>query len=145
MSHQRLIVLVVGAVIVALVVNRDPDSGVREVAHKTAKVHLHLTGSSIYEFHAATGQWPKENGDLAQTSLPTKSPYWRVFLDDEHIIVVWHKALKPDPKDNASQILAYYNKGLISEQGRSWVCWGDLRTEYIRTDDLRKYVNDLKD
>ena len=57
----------------------------------------------------------------------------------------YHKTLKPDPKDNAGDILVYHNKGLISERGQSWVCRGDLRTEYIKTEDLRAYLNNLKD
>ena len=68
------------------------------------------------------------------------SPHWKYELDNELIVMVCHKDLKPLPKDNAGEILAYYNKGTISEQGRSWVCWGDLRTEYIKTDDLRAYL-----
>ncbi len=57
---------------------------------------------------------------------------------------MWHNTLKPHPKGNADHILAYHNKGLISEQGRSWVCWGDLRTEYIKTEDLQAYLNKWK-
>ena len=73
------------------------------------------------------------------------SPYWKYELDNELIVVVWHKNLKSDPRENTGHILAYYNKGLISELGQSWVCWGDLRTEYIKTEDLRAYLNNLKD
>ena len=65
--------------------------------------------------------------------------------DDEAIVIVWHKNLKPDPKDNDGHILIYHNKGLIAERGQSWVCWGDLRTEYIKTDDLRAYLKNLMD
>jgi hypothetical protein len=81
-----------------------------------------------------------EIGDLARTSLPAVSPHWRTMLDDAVIVVVWHKTLKPNPRENTDHILAYYNKGLISEQGQSWVCWGDLRTEYIKTEELRDYL-----
>ena len=123
----------------------SPFSGVRDVAHEATRLHLGLYGSSIYEYHAATGKWPTEIGDLAMTSLPAKSPYWKVMLDDDVDVIVWHKTLKPDPKDNAGQILVYHNKGLIATMGRTWVCWGDLRTEYIKTEDLRDYLNNLKE
>ena len=43
---------------------------------------------------------------------------------------------KPNPQDNADRILAYYNAGLISKVG-NWVLWGDLRTEYLRTEKLQ--------
>src|SRR5215469_643312 len=110
----------VGAVAIALTGIHSPFSGVSEVAHESVRFHLNLTGSSIYEYHAKTGQWPTQIGDLALTSLPTVSPHWRYLLDEELMVVVWHKTLKPNPKDNADQILAYYNKGLISERGQSW-------------------------
>jgi hypothetical protein len=58
-------------------------------------------------------------------------------LDDETTVVVRHKNLKADPKDNAGLILAYHNKGLYARLGRVWVCWGDLRTECIKVEDLR--------
>ena len=132
--------ILLGAWAVAVFVIREPFAGVSDVAHKTVQIHLDLTGSSIYEYRAITGRWPTRNDDLALTSLATKSPYWKYQLDEELIVIVWHKTLKPDPKDNADHIVAYYNKGLISEQGRSWVCWGDLRTEYIKTEDLRAYL-----
>jgi len=139
-----IIILLGVAVAIALGVMPMPFSGISEVAHESVRLHLNLTGSSIYEYRARKGQWPSQNDDLALTSLPTVSPHWKYELDEELIVIVWHKALKPNPKDNADEILAYYNKGLISEQGQSWVLWGDLRTEYIKTEDLRAYLNKLK-
>ena len=140
-------IFVAGAVVVAIafVVNRGQFSGVSDVAHESTRLHLSFFGSSIYEYHAATGKWPTQIGDLVMTSLPAKSPHWKLMLDDEVDVIVWHKTLKPDPKDNASHILAYHNKGVIATQGQTWVCWGDLRTEYIKTDDLRAYLKNLKD
>ncbi len=129
-----------GAVAIVLAVMLSPFSGVSEVANEAVRYQLNLTGSSIYEYHALRGQWPTQNADLARTSLPIRFPYWRYLLDEELIVIVWHKTLKPKPQDNADHILAYYNKGLISERGRSWVCWGDLRTEYIKTEELRAYL-----
>ena len=66
-----------------------------------------------------------------------KSRYWRESLDTQTFVIVWHKNLKDDPKDNAGLILAYHNKGLYSQLGQIWVCWGDLRTEYIKAEDLK--------
>ena len=75
--------------------------------------------------------------DLAATSLPLRSPYWKQMLDQGTIVVVWPKDLKPDPKENASVVLTYDNGGLFARLGRVWVCWGDLRTEYVKAEELR--------
>ena len=131
------ILLGAGALGIALGVFRSPFSGISDVAHDSVRLHLNLTGSSVYEYHTRTGQWPTQNGDLASTSLPMVSPHWKYMLDEGLIVILWDKALKTNPKDNADHILAYYNKGLISEQGRSWVCWGDLRAEYITNEQLQ--------
>jgi hypothetical protein len=139
-QKRAIFAAITGVLALVVFLIRGPSSGIREVADEAVQLHLRLTASSIYEYHAATGKWPTQIGDLATTSLPAKSPHWKYQLDNELIVVVWHKTLNPDPKDNAGHILAYYNKGLISEQGQSWVCWGDLRTEYIKTDDLRDYL-----
>jgi hypothetical protein len=136
---------VIAAVTIILAMNLAPSPDVEDMVQKYAQYHLSAVGSSIYEYQAATGNWPTQSGDLARTSLPVRSPYWKYMLDDELIVVVWHKTLNPNPLGNADHILAYYNKGLISTQGQSWVCWGDLRTEYIKTEDLHKYLNGLKD
>ncbi len=145
MWRKILLVLITGAIVVPLIMICSSFSGVRQVAHESVQLHLHLIGSSMYEYHSKTGQWPTQKGDLAKTTLPAKSPYWEQLLDEEVNLVVWHKSLKPDPKENAGQILAYHNKGLIASGGRTWVCWGDLRTEYIKTEDLREYLKNLKD
>lgn len=107
------------------------------IPHEAIRLHLRLTASSIYEFHKATGRWPAAADDLASTSLPQTSPYWRTLIDNRAITVVWNNDLKPDPKDNASVALAYHNAGLFSKLGRVWVCWGDLRTEYVKEEVLR--------
>jgi hypothetical protein len=143
MGH-RGVFLVVVAMTIALALISRPIVGVEDIAHESARLHLGLYGSSIYNFHAATGKWPAQIGDLALTSLPAKSPYWKLMLDEEVDVIVWHKSLNPDPRANAKDILAYHNKGLISQRGQTWVCWGDLRTEYIKTEDLRAYLKNLK-
>jgi len=145
MWRQGIPVVVACAIVAVLAGIFLPPSGLRETAHEATRLHLKFLGSGIYEYRARTGSWPTRNEDLAKSSLPQESPYWRQMLDDEVNVIVWHKALKPDPRDNADQILAYHNKGLIATSGRSWVCWGDLRTEYIKTEDLRAYLNNLKE
>jgi hypothetical protein len=43
--------------------------GRASIPHEAIRLHLRLTASSIYEFHKATGRWPKVADDLASTSL----------------------------------------------------------------------------
>jgi hypothetical protein len=107
-----------------------------DIANSSIQLHLRLLGSSVYEYHAKTGQWPTRIDDLAQTSV-AQGRYWRWQLEKEVVVMIWPKELRPNPKDNGSVVLAYHNKGLLAEFGRVWVCWGDLRTEYIKTKDLR--------
>ncbi|HVP47936.1 MAG TPA: hypothetical protein VMT32_15185 [Bryobacteraceae bacterium] len=108
----------------------DPDS----VAHVSMQYQLKLFGSAMYEFHSATGRWPASLDDLAHTSLPQRSRVWRQSA--QPIVFLWPQDLKPDPKDNASVLLAYHAGGLFNKLGRVWVCWGDLRTEHMREADL---------
>jgi hypothetical protein len=138
------ILTALAAIAVAFINANGPLFGVTDAAHESVRYQLDAVGSSIYEFHAKQGRWPSNADDLATTSLPITCPYWKYILDHELVVIVWHKTLKPNPAHNAGQILAYYQKGLISELGRSWVCWGDLRTEYIKTEDLRAYLTRLK-
>ena len=144
MSIKGILAVVAGAVAIALVV-RGPFPGGTDLAHEAVRLHLNIFGSSIYEYHATTGKWPTQIDDLEKTSLPVTSPYWRSWFVYDAMVIVWHKNLKPDPKDNARHILAYHDKGQIAEGGYKWVCWGDLRTEYIKTEDLRAYLKNLKD
>ena len=145
MWHKAIIAVVAGAIAIGLVAIRGPFSGVSDVAHEAVRLHLNLIGTSIYEYHAITGKWPTQIDDLEKTPLPAKSPYWRSWFVNDAMVVVWHKNLRPDPKDNARHILIYHDKGLIAEGGHKWVCWGDLRTEYIKTGDLQAYLKNLKD
>lgn len=142
---RAVIFALAAAFAMSLALTRTIPGGVADVADESVRLQLHFIGASIYEHHNRSGKWPAQPADLAGTSLPASLPYWKMLLDDELVIVVWHKSLKPEPKDNAGQILAYYNKGLISARGRNWVCWGDLRTEYIKTEDLKAYLAQRKD
>ena len=122
--------LAVGAWIVFFVYNMT------DIANFSMQLHLRLLGSSVYEYHTKTGQWPTRIDDLAQTSV-AQGRYWKWQLEREVVVMVWPKDLRPDPKNNGDVILAYHNKGLLAELGRVWVCWGDLRTEYVKTKDVR--------
>ena len=44
--------------------------------------------------------------------------------------------LNPEPKGNGGALLAYWKGGLFNRFGRVWACWGDLRTERIKSDEL---------
>ena len=116
-----------------------------DVVHQAIQIWLRLYGAAIYEYHSKTGKFPSQIDDLAKTSMPQQFRYWKQTLDAECIVIVWHKNLKADPKDNAGVILAYHNKGLYARLGRVWVCWGDLRTEYIKIEDLRAQLQINKD
>ena len=107
------------------------------IPHETIRLHLRLTASSIYEFHRATGRWPTTADDLALTSLPQVSPYWKTLIDNDNVSIVWRNDLKPDPKNNAALVMTYNRTGLFPKLGRVWVCWGDLRTEYIKEEELQ--------
>ena len=72
--------------------------------------------------------------DLAQTSLPQRSYIWR--QTGSTLTFLWPTGLKSDPNQNANVLLAYDNAGLFNKLGRVWVCWGDLRTEYMLKRDL---------
>jgi hypothetical protein len=107
-----------------------------DIANSSTQLHLQLLGSSVYEYHSNTGKWPTCIDDLAQTSV-AQSRYWKWALENEVVVMVWPKGLSQDPEDNGHVVLAYHNKGLLAELGRVWVCWGDLRTEYVKIDDPR--------
>jgi hypothetical protein len=135
---KKSIVVAVGLGIVALAIGMVVDYFDRgSIPHQAIQLHLRLVASSIYEFHKNTGRWPERAEDLAATSLPLQSPYWKQMLDRGTIVVMWPKDLQPDPKDNAGAVLTYDNGGLFARLGRVWVCWGDLRTEYVKEEELR--------
>lgn len=143
-SFLAVFLAAAAAITVAVGMIHPPFGTITDVAHESAQLHLHLTASSLYEYRERTGKWPTKNADLALTSLPSVSPYWKTILDEGVIVIVWDKTWKAKPADNADRILAYYAKGQISERGQSWVCWGDLRTEYIKTEDLHAYLDKMK-
>jgi hypothetical protein len=138
-SWKQAVVIVAAVIAWAVVILFF--SGTSQVAHESLQYELNAIGQSIYEYHASTGRWPSGIDDLAETSLPLRLRYWKPILLNGSVVVVWHDNLPPDPKANAGVILAYHNRGLLAELGRQWVCWGDLRTEYISTKQLRAALN----
>jgi hypothetical protein len=137
MTKGRLAILAALGV-VAIVISIAWDYFNRDsIPHEAIRLHLKLTAASIYELHNTAGRWPKSAGDLALTSLPQRSPYWRTLIENGSVAIVWRSDLKPDPEDNAGLVMTYNNVGLFSKLGRVWVCWGDLRTEYVKEEELR--------
>ena len=114
------------------------NPGLWDISIRAIRYQLEVTGSSVYEYHTLTGHWPTQADDLASTSLPLKLRYWRMLVEQGNIVVVWHTDLSADPKLNSNAVLAYHNQGLIAAFGRKWVCWGNLRTEYISNEKLRQ-------
>jgi len=112
-------------------------SGSTQVADEALQYQLHALGESVYEYHASTGSWPDSPEDLARTSLPVRLRYWRSVLENRSMVVVWPHNLDPNPLKNSGVVLAYHARGLRAQLGRQWVCWGDLRTEYISSKRLQ--------
>ena len=127
--HWRPVALVVGAAAVYL--GFLLFSGPTQVGHESLQYQLKAIGESIYEYHTQTGQWPQNIDDLGRTSLAAQLRYWKQALDSGSIVVVWHDHLNPNPAENRDKVLAYHNKGTLAMMGQQWVCWGDLRTEYV--------------
>ena len=109
----------------------DPNS----IPHLAMQTQLRLFGAAMYEYHSRTGRWPDKLDDLAQTSLPQKSYIWRQSATT--LVFLWPQNLHAEPKDNPNVLLLYTDKGWFNNLGRMWVCWGDLRTEHMRTEVLR--------
>jgi hypothetical protein len=144
MKRRWIIFAGAGLFLAALLYNFFGPGSITDLAHESVRLHLKRVGASIYEYHARTGNWPSRLDDLAETSLASVPRNWRAPFDNGSVVIVWHDDLKSDPKKNASVILAYHNKGLIAQLGRHWVCWGDLRTEYITDDKLKANLNAAK-
>ena len=140
MGQFKSVIFVAGAAVLAAGMAVVNYFSLNDLSHTTIQLFLRQYGSSIYEYRATTGEWPTCIDDLGRTSLPKQMRDWKVLLQDEVIVIVWWKDLQPDPPDNAQRILAYHNKGLYARLGRVWVCWGDLRTEYVPLEVLRAHL-----
>ena len=104
-----------------------------DISHQAVSDRLKFLCEGIYQYRTATGSWPARVADLAGTPMALTMRYWDDDIYSGRVVVLWPQDWPPNPKDNADKILAYYTAGLISEFGRQWVCWGDLRTEYLST------------
>lgn len=118
--------------------------GLWDISISTTRYDLQLFGASIYEFHDRFGRWPSSADDLGRTSLPEKMPHWNTVLSIGTVVIVWPKDMDAAPSKNANLVLAYHQRGLISAFGHKWVCWGDLRTEYIPDSRLRAAISQGK-
>ncbi|MBV9623135.1 MAG: hypothetical protein JOZ14_04055 [Acidobacteria bacterium] len=107
----------------------------RSPANLSINDQLKFFGAAMYEYESTTGHWPQNVNDLAETSLPRRSHVWRQTAGA--IVFLWPQDLKPESKENANVLLAYWNAGLFSKLGRIWVCWGDLHTERLKHSELR--------
>jgi hypothetical protein len=117
----------------------DPNSP----ANLAMEVQLKLLGTAMYEYHSRTARWPTSVDNLAQTSLPSQSRLWQQTANA--IVFLWPQNLKPEPKDNAHVLLAYWKGGLFNKFGRVWVCWGDLPTEQIRESQIHRVSRTASD
>ncbi len=108
-----------------------------DISHQALSYRLKFLCEGIYQFRAATGHWPIKTADLAGTPMALTMRYWDDDINSGRVVVVWPQDWPPNPRDNAGKILAYYTAGLISDFGKQWVCWGDLRTEYLPTERLQ--------
>ncbi len=134
---------IIGAVLAAVLVAYSHYEYWSDISY--TQNYLKLYASSIYECHDLTGKWPTKIDDFAKTSLAVKYPqWWKSQLESGADVIVWPKNLKPDPKGNGHVILVYHYKGLDAEEGRMWVCWGDLRTEWITPGELKKHLDNQK-
>ena len=130
MRRWRLIAILT-AVGLVFVVRLMFFSGTTEVAHESIRYELNAIGQSIYEYHTLTGKWPSTVDDLERTSLGLRQHYWEATVQNGSIVIVWNDHLSPNPANNRDVVLAYHNRGTLAMMGQQWVCWGDLRTEYL--------------
>lgn len=104
-----------------------------DIASDAIRFRLQALGAGIYEYRALKGHWPAKADDLTITSMAVRLRFWQEEIQSGRVVVVWPRDWKPHPPDNRDRILAYYDSGLLSKFGRKYVCWGDLRTEYLST------------
>ncbi len=101
------------------------------------RYEVKTVAASIYEFRDVTGNWPVSIEDLRNHTslrmrlLPKQS--WEQFIGD--VVIVWPNNLSRTPDQSRNVILVYQQTGKRLWPFR-WVCWGDLRTEYISTSRL---------
>lgn len=130
----RKIIVGAGVLLVALVAFAYNSI---DIASQTIRFRLEALGASIYEYRGLTGRWPARADDLSGTSMALRLRYWQEDIQTGRVVVVWPRDWKTHPPDNRDRILAYHTSGLLANFGWQWVCWGDLRTEYLLTKKLQ--------
>jgi hypothetical protein len=141
----KTILIGAGVVIIALAVlnykaRNIAHLPISDVAHQAVSYRLKFLCEGIYQYRAATAHWPAKAADLAGTPMALQMRYWDDDIYSGRVVVLWPRDWPANPRDNTGKILAYYNAGLISEFGKQWVCWGDLRTEYLPTEKLQNLL-----
>jgi len=118
-----------------------------EIGNHASRLHLELIGTSLYDYRARTGQWPTQASDLAITELPRQCPHDIGLIERGSYLVVWPRDLDLDRAKNAHRILVYENGTGLRDwvSGKRWVCWGDLRVEYIEHSRLEAALQADKD
>jgi hypothetical protein len=114
-------------------------ASVSDIATEATRLHLHMVGESIYEFRETNGRWPASGDDLKHTSFALRIPpaVWNSDVDGPAFVILWpSEGVSTDPKQNAQRVLVYHNAGLLAAFGKKWVCWGDLRTEHVKTSEI---------
>ena len=144
-SSRSLIRSIIIAAVVVLIAFGVFIYNATDISHQAVSIRLKLLCEGIYEYRAATGHWPAQTADLAGTAMAARMRFWDDDIRSGRVVVLWPQGWPPNPQDNADKILAYYNKGLISEFGKQWVCWGDLRTEYVSTEKLQALLKTTDD
>jgi hypothetical protein len=104
---------------------------------RSIELHMQAIVSSIYEFHEQHGRWPQSTQDLAGTSLTKDFPHALEIIENGAVAVNWPKDLQPRKGANADKILVYHNAGVLTWFG-SYVCKGDLSTEYVSWSTVRQ-------
>jgi hypothetical protein len=108
------------------------------------QVQLKTIAESIYEYRIATGKWPTHAEDLTKTSLAVQAPLILKMVQDEYFVVNWRDDWKPNPRENGGRILVWAKSGR-PRMGWVWVCWGDMRMEYMHQDRVAAILRENKD
>jgi len=89
-----------------------------------AGVMLTSVARFAYEFRNSTGNWPSDISQLGlDRRLSSRFSY-------RGVVLAHPRYLSRSPSANREKIIAYQYTGKRLWPYR-WVCWGDLRTEYI--------------
>ena len=73
-----------------------------DISQESIRFHLRLRWLQHLRVHEKTGRRRVRAEDLAQTSMPVRSPYWKMMIDSGTTVIVWHDDLKDNSAENAS-------------------------------------------